>query len=364
MKTAIITGANGFIGAHVLYQLLLQDYTVHALGRSSQESAWPERVSGALREVGATETFGGRLFCHEFELCAAPLRIDFLNGLPAAETTLFHLAGDTRFRPSDPGAQRQLNVEAPVHLLNALRGRISTMIHVSTAYVAGKRAQLIREEELDCGQEFWNSYEKSKFDAELALTALCREQGLTLVIVRPSIIINDRKTGRASTNTHLNAMVEVVSRIQEHYGILDGQVVSKAIRLMADPQARPNLAPVDSIVPPLLKIAQSAAAAGRVFHLCHPRPQTNDEVMSLICEAFQVKGRVALEFLPSIPKPMSHTEEMIARSLKDYAPYLNNRCEFDLTHSRSVVWDYDSYFTPLDAAYLRKVIQFERQNRN
>jgi hypothetical protein len=85
--------------------------------------------------------------------------------------------------------------------------------------------------------------------------------------------------------------------------------------------------------------------------------------MGLICEAFKVKGQVALEFLQSIPKPLSHTEEMIARSLKVYAPYLNNRCEFDLTNSRSVVRDYDSHFTPLDVAYIQKVIEFERQER-
>jgi hypothetical protein len=72
---------------------------------------------------------------------------------------------------------------------------------------------------------------------------------------------------------------------------------------------------------------------------------------------------VALEFLQDIPKPMSHTEEMIARSLKVYAPYLNNRCEFDLSNSRSVVWNYDSHFTPLDVAYIRRVIEFERQRR-
>ena len=159
-------------------------------------------------------------------------------------------------------------------------------------------------------------------------------------------------------------MVEVVSRIQAHYGISDGQVVSKAIRLMADPQARPNLAPVDSIVPPILQIAETPSAAGKVFHLCRPRPQTNHEIMGLICEAFRVNGRVALEFLQSIPKPLSHTEEMIARSLKVHAPYLNNCCEFDLANSRSVVPNYDSHFTPLDVPCIRKVIQFERGNRN
>ena len=364
MKTAIITGANGFIGAHVLYQFLLQDYFVHALGRGNHEGSWAERVSGALREVGATKTFSDRICCHEIDLAAPAMKLDRLGELRPAETTLFHLAGDTRFKPSDPGLQRHLNVQAPVDLICALKGRIGKMIHVSTAYVAGKRAQLIREEDLDCGQEFWNSYEKSKFDGEAALTSTCREHGLPLVVVRPSIIINDRKTGRASTFTHLNAMVEVVSRIQKHYGISDGRVVSKAIRLLADPQASPNLVPVDSIVPPLLQIAESPAAPGRVFHLCHPRPQTNFEVMNMICEAFKVKGQVALEFLPSIPKPMSHTEKMISRSLKVYAPYLNNRCEFDLRNSRSVVGDYNSYFTPLDVPFIRKVIEFERQNRN
>lgn len=55
---------------------------------------------------------------------------------------------------------------------------------------------------------------------------------------------------------------------------------------------------------------------------------------------------------------------MIVRSLKVYAPYLNNRCEFDLTNSRAIVRNYESNFTPLDVAYIRKVIQFERQNRN
>ena len=363
MKIAIITGANGFIGAHVLHQLLLRGYRVHALGRGTQQGPWADRVSAALREAGGNAAHSDRLRCHEIDLCAPLLPLDFLADVQPSATTLFHLAGDTKFRPSDPALQRRMNVQAPVTLLNALQGRIGKMIHVSTAYVAGKRTESILEDELDCGQDFWNTYEKSKFDAELAVTASCRQHSIPLVIVRPSIIINDRSTGKASTFTHLNAMFEVVRRIQAHYGISDGQVVSKAIRLMADAEARPNLAPVDSIVPPLLTIAESPDAAGRAFHLCHPRPQTNSEIMALICEAFKVKGQVALEFVPEIPKPMSHTEEMIARSLKVYAPYLNNRSEFDLRNSRAVVANYDAHFTPLDVPYLQRVIEFERHHQ-
>ncbi len=85
--------------------------------------------------------------------------------------------------------------------------------------------------------------------------------------------------------------------------------------------------------------------------------------MNLICEAFEVKDRLAIEFVRDIPKPMSHTEEMIVRSLKVYAPYLNSRCEFDVSNSRSIVPDYDSYFTPLNVPYIQKVIEFQRQKR-
>jgi nucleoside-diphosphate-sugar epimerase len=365
MKAAIVTGANGFIGSHIVYRLLAQDWCVYALGRSTATSQWRDRVTAALREVGNITDSRGKLYCHEIDLNSPDMRCDFVlrNDYSPTETTLFHVAGDTRFTAPDLALQRQVNIQAAVNVIHVLKGKIATAIHVSTAFVAGNRTGLIRESELDCGQGFRNNYEKSKFDAEVLLTEHCRKHDVALVIVRPSIITNDRESGRASTFTHLNALVEVISRIQEHYRISDGQVVSKRIRLMADPEAKPNLAPVDSIIPPLLQIAESSAAPGKAFHLCHPKPQSNVQLVELICEAFKVKGMLALEFLESIPRPMSRTEEMILRSLKPYAPYLNSRCEFDLSHSRSIVPDYDSYFTQLDVSYIRKIVEFQRRNR-
>jgi nucleoside-diphosphate-sugar epimerase len=365
MKSAILTGANGFIGAHVLWNLLDRGWHVLVLGRASASSGWAGRVSAALAEVGSTSGLPGRVFHHEVELDSPEPNLDALyRQVPrSAEATLFHIAGDTRFRPSNPELQRRMNVDAAVRLTAALKGRIARVVHVSTAYVSGKRSDLVLEADLDRGQEFWNTYEKSKFDAEVEVTALCRKEGIPLVIVRPSIIVNHRVSGRASTFTHLNAMVEVVNRIQDSYGLSDGQTVSRTIRLLADPAARPNLAPVDSIVPPLLQIAESPSAPGKTFHLCHPQPQSNLEIIRLIREAFKVTAPLGIEYVQALPRPMSRTEEMISRSLKVYAPYLNNRCEFDLGNSRAVVPGYDSHFTPLDVPYLRKVIDFQRQHR-
>ena len=60
---------------------------------------------------------------------------------------------------------------------------------------------------------------------------------------------------------------------------------------------------------------------------------------------------------------MSYTEEMAARALKPYAPYMNQLVEFDLTNTRGIVPDYDSEFTPLDRDYVRRVIAFQRARR-
>jgi hypothetical protein len=69
---------------------------------------------------------------------------------------------------------------------------------------------------------------------------------------------------------------------------------------------------------------------------------------------------LAIEYVRDIPKPMAHTEEMILRSLRVYAPYLNSRCVFDLTNTRRVVPDYDAHFSPLDVATVSRIIEVQR----
>ena len=359
LKTAIVTGANGFIGAHVTRAFLDRGSTVIALGRSKGAANWEGRVRKALSDVPAGANGTGQLLCHEVDLetPAKDLGLAGIAGTEQGSTLLIHIAGDTKFNPPDPGRQHRINVDSAMRIAEAAAGRIARMVHVSTTYVAGQRTGLILESELNCGQTFWNPYEKSKLDAEEAVTDACSRLGIPLVIVRPSVIINDRRTGRASTFTHLNAIVEVIRRIQAHYGISDGEVVNRSVRLRADPMATPNLAPVDSIIEPLVRIALAEAAAGRTFHLCHPEPQPNHEIVDLVCDAIQIKGRLRIEYTQDIVKPMTHTEEMILRSLRVYAPYLNSRCMFGLSNTRELVPDYDAHFTPLDAGAIRRIIE-------
>jgi nucleoside-diphosphate-sugar epimerase len=64
-----------------------------------------------------------------------------------------------------------INVEGTREVIGLAReakscGRLDRFIHVSTAYVAGKVTGTFRERQLDAGQEFRNTYEQTKWEAE------------------------------------------------------------------------------------------------------------------------------------------------------------------------------------------------------
>lgn len=367
-ETAIVTGASGFIGSRLILRLLQAGWQVVALGRSKASHPWDHRGIAALTTITGhpqPPELLARLSWQETD----STRPDLALGLDPAATlgisgaVLFHVAGDTRFTPQDVEAQRQINVTGSCHVLRGLRPCLRHAVHVSTAYVAGNRTGRVMETERDLGQITRNPYERSKLDAESAVIALARELELPLAITRPSIITNDTRTGRSSTFTHFNALVDVVHRIQSHYGLHDGETVSDVIRLPMNPDCRPNLAPVDPIVDALFEIGIHPDAPGHTFHLCHPSPQANRDVLGLVAQAFGVQNKLRLEFVPEVPIHPTWTERMIIRSFKPYLPYLNESCTFDLTQTRRLIPNYDDRFGPVTTDYIHKVIDFQRQQR-
>jgi nucleoside-diphosphate-sugar epimerase len=362
MKTAIVTGANGFVGSHVIYGLLQQNWAVLALGRETESQSWPDRISEALTAGGDGHDLRGELLYGGLDLETGDLDVRALSGRGrrASDTILIHIAGDTRFMPPDPNQQRRINVDGPVKIISALAGKISRVIHTSTAYVSGDRHGVLKEDELDCGQKFQNHYEKSKFDAEVAVKELCGARDLPLVICRPSVVTNDRRTGRASTFTHLNALVEVISRLHRFHNISDGQVASEQLHLRIDPSGHLNLAPVDSLAPLMVRCSISRDAEGKTYNLCHPSPATNQELLGTMAEAVQIRGKLPLVFVKELPKTLNRSEELIHGALEPYFPYLNTQSTYDMTNVRELVPDYLSHFTPVDAPYIRKILDSQR----
>jgi long-chain acyl-CoA synthetase len=94
--------------------------------------------------------------------------------------------------------QRATNVQGTSRMLElaencARRGGLRRFSYVSTAYVAGDHTGTFGEKELELGQGFRNTYERSKFEAEQLVRS--RADDLPIDVLRPSVVVGDRTSG-------------------------------------------------------------------------------------------------------------------------------------------------------------------------
>lgn len=368
MNTAIITGAGGFIGARLAGALLGRGWRVHALGRGGAAQPWRARMIAALVDIGGHPPDGAlleRLRCHEADLTRPGLGLSCAarDEITAEPAVLIHSAADTRFNAPDPAAQRRINAGACREAIEALGRNLERAIHVSTAYVAGARTGTVYEDETDTGQSFHNPYERSKLEGEILFRAACERRGIAHVVARPSIVINDMRTGRSPALTSLNMLVELAGRLWDHYGLGFGQTVSSQIRIRLDPAARANLIPVDPVIAALVALATHPHAPGKTCHLCHPDPRPNGEVFQALADELGIGDKTALRFVRELAAPVSRTESLIHHASKLYAPYMTSHCLFDLTQTRALIPGYDALCGRVDRAYLRKVVAYQLARR-
>jgi len=169
----LVLGGTGFIGKELLRQLIDNDYTVRALVRSTagipNELRLPGKLDCVVGDIGNKD--------------------DLLRAMEGVET-VFHLArANVKAWPE----YQQFEVEATRSVGEcAIASGIKRLIYTGTidSYYAGASAGTITEATpLDAQIEKRNLYARAKAASEEILIRMHREQGLSLVIVRPGIVI-------------------------------------------------------------------------------------------------------------------------------------------------------------------------------
>lgn len=167
-STALVTGANGFVGCHVVRALLKTGAVVRALVRKDADlralnGLDCKRVVGDLRDPSAIAEFA----------CGCDI--------------IYHVAADYRLWVPDPVPMYAANVEGTRNVLEAgRRTKVKRIIHTSTVGALGiVHGGSGREDTPVCLEDMVGPYKRSKFLAEqLAMTAA--REGLPVVIVNPS----------------------------------------------------------------------------------------------------------------------------------------------------------------------------------
>jgi thioester reductase-like protein len=202
MRDVLITGATGFLGKELMARLLEDtDRRVWALVRAADQAAATKRIRTILASLVADpEAAADRVVPVAGDLLRPDLGLRPRQRDEIAEHVdeIIHAAASVSFvLPLDQA--RAVNVEGTQKVLDlgmhvSARGAgLRRVAHVSTAYVAGTRPGVFGVRDLECGQGFNNTYERSKWEAERLVRRSAER--LPVQVFRPSIVVGDESTG-------------------------------------------------------------------------------------------------------------------------------------------------------------------------
>ena len=179
----LVTGATGFLGAHLVPRLLAEGHQVRGIGRTKPGPALKgaEFIQADLKDADAV----GRA----------------LDGVDA----VYHLAGLVSFDPKDARKMYALHVDATRSLLGQLRERkIGRLILASTsgAIAVSKEARIHTEDDPYPVEVVgrWPYYASKIFEEQMT-TEYCRKHGIPLVIMNPSLLLGPGDDRLSSTWT-------------------------------------------------------------------------------------------------------------------------------------------------------------------
>lgn len=188
-RALFMTGATGYIGSRVLAMLLERLPALEAFVLLRESSDWESLVRDLGPAARRCTYVRGDLVQDGFAL--TPGSRDLLT--PRVDLVI-HAAADTSFsQPLDHA--RLINVGGSQQVVAFARAcpRLTRLVHISTAFVAGASTGRILETEAFPGP--WvNAYEQSKHEAERAIQA----SSLPWLILRPSTVVSDDSSGRVS----------------------------------------------------------------------------------------------------------------------------------------------------------------------
>ncbi len=265
-RTVLLTGATGFVGVHVLEELLRQSGAhIYCLLRYNGELAPQERLAKAFQyhvpelsweSVQSRITaIAGDVSLPQFGL-AESRYLELVQCVDA----VYHFAADVRLFGESEHFERH-NVDGVRNIIAfATAGRTLDIHYMSTLAVAGfvanERRVRFDEDCLDIRQQFQNHYERSKYQAEVLLRNHAASEG-RVYIYRSGNVTAHSGTAVFQRNAEDNQFIQVLrgliasgtfpARTQEHIVLSPVDVVARGIvRISLSPVTTPGTFHVDN----------------------------------------------------------------------------------------------------------------------
>lgn len=326
-----VTGSTGYIGAHVVANLLEQHRErLNLLVRAADRQEAEQRLWRALQLHFDFPQFHNhlreriRVILGDITEAQLGLGPNDYGELVRTTDSVIHCAASLN-RKSEKAclnvnlrgalAVMQLAMEARQH--HGLR-RFS---HVSTVAVAGARShEVVREDEaLDWQRSDYDPYARTKKFSEHMLRQLLPDSPIT--IFRPSIVLGDSR--RAETT---------------QFDMVRAFVFLAGLRVLPfRPTDRLDIVPVNFVADAIATLHQKAQTEHDVYHLSSGT--ASEGYRQLTDTLARARGRMRPLYLPSLERPFSSVVNSLARRrgslgygaslMKVFLPYLTYDTVFD-----------------------------------
>lgn len=245
MKHVLVTGAAGFIGQHLVRDLLLDQCRVRAMVRPGRcRPLWD----------GDVEVVEGDL-----------LDLDGNKPLVAGVDTVFHLAGKAHAlteAAQDEVAYWSINFEGTRNLLDAIvAAGVTGFVFFSTVKVMGEETPKSLDESGEPRPV--NAYGRSKLAAEQLVLEYGKRTGIHVVCLRLPLVYGPGNKG------NFLSMISAIDR-----GIFPP---------LPNTGNRRSLVHVSNVVQAALRVATNSVANGQCYNVTDARPYSTSELYEMLC---------------------------------------------------------------------------------
>ncbi len=244
-RSALVTGATGFIGGRLVSALLDDGWTVRACGRRPRPGDLPDAAG-----YQAVDLAGG----------------GDLSGLYAGISHLFHLAGASSSN-ADQAEMDRSNVLATERLLAAAPpGQLERVVHMSSTSVYGEEEQLPAPVTEDVEPHPSRGYGQAKWRGEQVVSQAGRA-GLPVVVLRPVSVY-----GPGNVKLLASAILDVA---------IEAFAGARVVPVPAEPIEQ-RLVHIDDLLRATVHVASAGGVVGRTFNVVDERYPTSHDVARIL----------------------------------------------------------------------------------
>jgi NAD(P)-dependent dehydrogenase (short-subunit alcohol dehydrogenase family) len=283
-----VTGATGFIGRHLVAELLKRDATIYALVREGSRG----KLDALAESLGAEE---GRIVPVAGDLSKPALGVE---GFDERIDHLFHLAAVYDV-DADEEASVRANVDGTRNVIEFSNTHdVGRFHHTSSIAVAGHYRGVFQEDMFDEGQRLPHHYHRTKYESEKLVREAVEAKTL---IYRPGIVVGHSETGEMDKVDGPYYFFKLIQKLRS--------ALPEWFPLAGPEGGQTNIVPVDFVARAMDHIAHlpDDDLPGDTFHLVSPEPMTVGQTLNEFAKAAhapQFAMRIDQNMTNAIPKPV------------------------------------------------------------